>query len=89
MNKIYILMIHEKDPEEDIVNRPCRPIGAYTNKPKAQEVLDEVREVNLQIYSLNQTILKSIGREEANQTAEKYFSEYVEYYIEELELNNE
>ena len=82
-------MMHEKDPEEDIVNRPCRPIGAYTNKSKCQEVLDEVKEVNLQIYSLNQMILKSITREEANQSAEKYFNEYVEYYIEEMELNND
>ena len=86
MKKIYILMMHEKDPKEDIVNRPCRPIGAYTNISKCQEVLDEVREVNLQIYSLNQMILKSITREEANQSAEKYFSEYVEYYIEEMVL---
>ena len=79
-------MMHEKDPEEDIVNRPCRPIGAYTSKSKAEEVLDEVKEVNLQIYSLNQMILKSITREEANQSAEKYFNEYVEYYIEEMVL---
>lgn len=80
-------MIHEKGSSQQLANKACRPIGVFYSEEKAEEYLDEVKEVHFQTYVEELLMISEIpSKVEATQIAEEYFNKRMEYYVVEMEV---
>lgn len=81
--KIYVTLYKQPDKCFDSVTTA---MTAFKTKEKAQDYIDEVKEVHFQSYVEEQMILLDMDRETATKEAEWYFKQFMDYYINEVEL---
>ena len=81
--KIYVALYKQPDKYFEGVSTA---LSAFKTEEKAQDYLNEVKDVHFQSFVEEKMFLEEMTREEATKEAEWYFKQYMDYYVNEVEL---